>query len=136
MYTIEVDFEVLKALMALRHEESVSNNDVTRNLLKLGTKKDGDSRKNAAAPDSSHDWLVKGIRFPAGSEFRSVHHGKHVSAKVANGALVLEGKSYNSPSAAAQTITGYAVNGWAFWECRTPGTERWKEMSTFRPDNR
>ena len=127
MHTIEVDFEVLKALMVRRASEDVSNNDVIRDLLKLPRA----AQKSATNAPTRADWVVKGIRFPAGMDFRSKHQGRGISARVEDGALVLNGKSYDSPSAAAYAVTGYAVNGWVFWECRTPGGE-WRQMSTYR----
>ena len=129
MHSIEVDFEVLKALMVRRPTESVTYNDVIRKLLQLG-EKPAVSLTESSGP-WPNDWLVKGVRFAEGTEFRAKQSGKLHMAKVAEGALVLNGKKYDSPSAAAVSITGYAVNGWTFWEFRRPG-EEWRPLATAR----
>ena len=131
MHSIEVDFEVLKALMAKRPTESVTNNDVIRDLLRLPKATRGSTSEPSSAVGASGDWVVKGVRFPAGMEFRAHHAGQFHSARVEAGRLVLNDKGYDSPSAAGVALTGYAVNGWTFWECRAPGGE-WRTMSTFR----
>ena len=128
MHSIDVDFEVLKALMAQRTSEDISYNDVIRGLLRLSPKPR--STKGPSSPTPG-DWLVKGVRFAAGTEFRGKYRGRVLTARVESGGLALNGKRYYSPSAAAVAITGYAVNGWNFWECRAPGGE-WRLMATYR----
>jgi hypothetical protein len=48
---------------------------------------------------------------PAGSELRAHHKGQLHLAEVLSGALVLNGKRFDSPSAAAMSITRHPVNG-------------------------
>lgn len=50
-----------------------------------------------------------------------------------NGALVLNGQRYDTPSAAAMSITGSPVNSWTFWECRMPGSAAWQMIKARRP---
>jgi len=131
MHAIDVDFEVLKALMARRATEDVTNNDVIRGLLDLPV-----VARESAAPATSgglegRDFETKGVRFPAGTEFRGTHHGRVVGGCVENGQLVVNGEQHNSLSSAAHYITKYAVNGWDFWEYRVPGGE-WRPASAAR----
>lgn len=128
MAMIEVDFDVFKALTSRRASEDVSYNDVLRQLLGLSKNK---ARATQAAPQGE-DWISKGIRFPHGTEFRANYKGRPYSARIEDGALVLEGKNYNSPSAAAVSITGNPVNGWLFWECRLPGKSAWQSLKVLR----
>lgn len=130
MHTIEVDFEVLKALMALRTTEEFTYNDVIRDLLKLEKRQATPSLAESSGP-RPNDWVIKGVRFAEGTEFRARHDGQTLLARVQGAKLVLHGKQYDSPSAAAQAITGYAVNGWVFWEFRRPGAE-WRPMNSAR----
>jgi hypothetical protein len=129
MPTIEIDFDVFKALTLRRPSEEVTENDVLRQLLGLPAKKSAAAGPPAPAPG---DWVAKGIRFPSGTEFRATYKGQTYLARVEGGALVLSGKRYDTPSAAAMSITGNPVNGWTFWEARLPGQAGWKMIKSLR----
>ena len=73
-----------------------------------------------------------GVRLPAGTELRADYKGQTYLARVASGALTYNGKRFNSPSAAAMSITRNPVNGWTFWECRLPGQGRWTRLKELR----
>lgn len=126
MYSIEVDFEVYKALTAKRATEDVNYNDVLRTLLEL------DPAPPKATSASTGEWVCKGVRFPAGTEFRAVHKGREYNAAVEAGGLRYNGELFNSPSAVAVHITGNPVNGWVFWQARFPGTSRWQLIKGLR----
>lgn len=129
MRTIEVDFDVFKALTNRRPSEEVTENEVLRELLGL-------SKRKQSAPASANptpgDWIAKGVRFPAGTEFRASYKGQTYLARVEAGALVLNGKRFDSPSSAAVSITKNPVNGWHFWQCRLPGEAGWKMIKALR----
>jgi hypothetical protein len=129
MDTIEVDFEVFKQLTVRRATEDVSYNDVIRNLLGLSQSKPSAAKEKAST--SSEDWVAKGVRFPAGTEFRASYKGQLRTGRVEGGALVVNGKLFGSPSAAAVAVTGSPVNGWRFWECRIPG-KSWQLIESLR----
>ena len=136
MYTLEVDFDVYKAVFSRRANESVTENDVLRELLGLGCKKETSQQQPQASQpipsETREDWVVKGVCFPAGTEFRSTYKGQPYTGKVQVGALVVNGKRYESPSSAAVAITGSAVNGWRFWECKLPGRSTWQLIESLR----
>jgi len=129
MRTIEVDFDVYKAITLRRPSEEVSENDVLRQILGLPAKKGPAVAGGVPAPG---DWVTKGVRFPTGTEFRASYKGQTYLARIEGGALVLNGKRYDSPSSAAVSITGNPVNGWTFWECRVPGQAGWKTIKSLR----
>jgi len=129
MPTIEVDFDVFKALTARRPTEDVTENDVLRQLLRLPPRASPVEQSESPGPE---DWVTKGVRLPSGTELRATYKGQTYLARVASGALVLDGKRFNSPSAAAMTITRNPVNGWTFWECRLPGQGRWRSLKELR----
>lgn len=129
MHTIEVDFDVFKALTMRRAAEDVTENDILRQMLGLPSKKE--PTVPAARPEAG-DWITKGVRFPAGTEFRAKYKGQTWLGRVDGGALVLNGKRYDTPSAAAVAITENPVNGWIFWECRLPGQAGWKILKALR----
>jgi len=130
MHTIEVDFEVFKQLTVRRATEDVSYSDVIRELLGLDRAEPRLEEKGAIF--SGDDWVVKGVRFPATTEFRASHKGRPFTARVEGGALILNGKRYSSPSAAAVSVTGSPVNGWRFWQCKLPGNSAWQRMESLR----
>ena len=124
-----MDFDVYKALTLRRASESVSENDVLRDLLGLPKKKTAAAGADSPAPG---EWVTKGVPFPAGTEFRANYKGRTYLARVEGGALVLNGVKYDSPSAAAMSITAKPVNGWTFWECRLPGQAGWRSIKGLR----
>jgi hypothetical protein len=125
MHTIEVDFDVFKQLTGRRESEDITYNDVIRELLGL------DQRKESEPKETAGDWVTKGVRFPAGTEFRANYKGQTRTGRVERGALAVNGQHYNSPSAAAVAITGSPVNGWRFWECKLPG-KPWQLIESLR----
>lgn len=125
MSTIEVDFDVFKALTSRRPTESTTYNDVLREVLGLQR---SPLPQGSVVPRGSA-WEVKGKSFPAGTEFRAKHKGKEYAGRVEGGALVVQGKRFDSPSPAAMAITGTSVNGWRFWECKRPGDATWRLMT-------
>lgn len=130
MHTIDIDFDVFKALTVKRASEDETYNDVLRNLLHLGP-----AAKLAPPSDSPlapGEWVVKGVRFPSGTEFQAQYRGQLYSGRVERSALVVNGKSFDTPSKAAMSITKNSVNGWNFWECRLPGKASWQRMSMLR----
>ena len=128
MQTIEIDFDVFKEITIRRKTEDITPNDVLRELFALEKKK-GPTPSKA---QSGKPWVVKGVEFPSGTEFRASHKGQMYYAKVEDGSLILNGKKFPSPSAAAVSITGNPVNGWVFWECKLPGEQNWQSINILR----
>jgi hypothetical protein len=126
---IDVDFDVYKALTLRRPSENVTENDVLRELLGLSAKQQPVTTVGGPTPG---EWVVKGVRFPSGTEFRATYKGQTYLARVEGGALVFNGKRFDSPSAAAVSITGNPVNGWHFWQCRLPGEASWRMIKALR----
>jgi hypothetical protein len=62
----------------------------------------------------------------AGSTFKRDYQGKSYTLSVVEqgGRFLyrLKGETFNSPSAAAQSLTKHAVNGWVFWKMDKNGT--------------
>lgn len=129
MYSnIEIDFEVFKEITSRRPTEDVTPNDVLRELLGLPSKESGE----LPVSPTGKPWIAKGVTFPHGTEFRATYKGQSYRAVVEDGALVLNGKKFSSPSAAAVSITRNSVNGWVFWECKLPGQQEWRLIKNYR----
>jgi hypothetical protein len=45
---------------------------------------------------------------------------------------VLNGERFDTPSAAAMSITKNPVNGWTFWEARLSGQTSWRMLKALR----
>jgi hypothetical protein len=125
--TIEVDFDVYKELTNRRTSETVTYNDVIRELLELKGCRDA-----AAIAVGLGGWMAKGVVFPNGTEFRATYKGKVYSARVENNQLLLNGMGMKSPSEASHVVTGNNVNGWRFWKCKLPGSSVWRRLDTLR----
>jgi hypothetical protein len=126
--SVPIDFEVFKALTARLKSPADTYNNVLRRELKLG--ETAITAVDSASP--GRPWLVEGVTFPSGTEFRARYkRGTHVG-RVEDGALVVNGERFTSPSPAAIAITGNSVNGWKFWECRRPGQTTWIGIDTLR----
>ena len=139
MHTIEIDFDVFKKLTNMREAEHVTYNDVLRRVLGLKSGASSDTtlvrasgQEGIRGGTASGSWTTKGVTFPATTEFRATHRGKPVSGRVEAGALVVNGKRYETPSAAAVAVTENSVNGWKFWECRLPGSSSWQLIASMR----
>lgn len=131
MVAIDVDFEVFKELTVRRRSEAMTENEVIREILGLSNQ--SISPKSATPQINGNiPWVSKGVVFPHGTEFRATYKGLQHVGTVQNGALVIKGKRFTSPSAAAGAITGNPVNGWMFWECLIPGTIKWKTIAELR----
>lgn len=88
-----------------------------------------DSPKN---PIDGLPWIIDGLAFPKGTEFRGKYKGYFYYGKVSGGALMMNGKEFLSPSAAAMTITRSSVDGWLFWDCKPPGASSWINIHTLK----
>ena len=121
-----IDFEVWKALTAQLESPSDSYNNVLRRILELPGRE-----PVRVAPPEAGSWQVGGVTFSHGTEFRGRRKGKTHSARVDDGALVYDGRRFDSPSAAASAIAEHAVNGWKFWECHLPG-RGWTMIDSLR----
>lgn len=131
MPKLDIDFEVFKAITARRGSEDVTENDVLRSLLGLNSPSGEDLAGRTSSPDNS-DWVVKGVRFRDGTEFRASYKGQTWLGRVRKGALEVGGKRYDSPSSAAMSITKSPVNGWTFWQYRSPGQSSWQVIKSLR----
>ena len=144
MTTIEIDFDVYKALTARRGDETVTYNDVLRALLGLGQPAAGLRRlfgfggktplKTGLQSDASC-WLYKGIYFSAGTELRARYKGHLHHARIERDGIVINGTRFATPSDATRAVTGTNVNGWRFWQCRLSAETGWRRLDALRQDS-
>ena len=129
MPSIDIDFEVFKALTNLRQTEAETYNDVVRALLKFPKP----TQSTIPPAKGSKPWIVSDTSFPVGSEFMAAYKGKIYTGSANDGKLELEdGGKFTTPSAAAMHITGCNVNGWRFWKCKLPGASQFVLLERLR----
>ncbi|MCW2338912.1 putative CopG family antitoxin [Sphingobium sp. B2D3A] len=149
---IEIDFDVFKALTALRHNEADGYNDVLRRLLKLPNRENAVTNAllagmseaevdalmrrpaggNVLAPYMNGAWF-NGVLFPNGTKLKADYKGRTYFAEIQNGQwLDSNGIVRTSPSDAAGAITGNNVNGWRFWHAKGPADANWRRLDEFQ----
>lgn len=142
---IEIDFEVFKALTALRESEADSYNSVVRRLLELpdqgtdavepalGIGAAYAHRPTGAVASAIFGAWFENVNFPPGTKFRATYKGRTYFAEIRDRQWVGEdGVVRSSPSAAASAITGTNVNGWRFWYVQLPNEARWRRMDELK----
>jgi predicted CopG family antitoxin len=136
MQQIDIDFEVFKALTALRKSETHTYNEVVRDLL--GLKKTfnrqisdiGSTMSQTFGPEGAQGRAVAGRFLPHGTLLRAKYKSLFYNAKILNGEWVDEnGDIFPSASGAATAITGNNVNGLSFWETKRPSDSEWRKLS-------
>jgi hypothetical protein len=131
MTTIDIDFEVYKALTSLRAAEEITYNAVLRDILKLPPVPTAVPIEGAGAPGRA--WTWKGTTLPHGTQLKAEYKGQEHMAEIVDGQWLLDGITYGSPSAAGHSITGSGINGWWFWFAKKPGEVGWTVLSKLRP---
>jgi hypothetical protein len=135
--SIEIDFDVFKEITVRRSTPDVTENDVLRQLLGLNAATSRQEQTNRTEGGSTGiPWTSKGVTFPHGTKLRAEYGGRSYYARIEDGAIIYDGKSYKSLSAVAHAVTGNSVNGWSFWECQHPGKSGWVQISEFRNGRR
>jgi predicted CopG family antitoxin len=136
MQQIDIDFEVFKALTAMRKSETHTYNEVVRDLL--GLKKTLGRRISESfspfsetfGPAGETGRAISGRFLPHGTLLRARYKSILHTAEICNGEWVNEnGDVFRSASAAARVITGNNVNGLNFWEAKRPSDSDWRKLS-------
>src|SRR5690348_4983985 len=98
--TIEIDFDVHKAIEMARQSFSETPNDVLRRLLKIGQGA-GSLPETGPPRGSGRPWSGKGVVLPHGTRLRMEYNGRSHSGEIIDGQWHVESGVYGSPSAAA-----------------------------------
>lgn len=128
---LEIDFEVYKALTALRQSEADTYSDVLRRLLQLPARTV--SLRDVGAVTIRHGVWFGNVHFPEGTQFRATYKGRMVTAEIRDDCWIGEdGMRRKSPSDAASAVSNTNVNGWRFWHARRPGDTEWRRLDELR----
>lgn len=134
--SIDIDFEVHKAIELERRNFDETSNEVLRRMLGIdvsGTKR---SEHPSATPVAEgRPWVGKGkstgLMLPHGTDLQMDYNGQRFTGRVDNGSLVLEGQRFSSPSGAADELCRTrdgrktSLNGKELIQVRLPGESGW-----------
>lgn len=130
--TIEIDFDVHKAIELERKSFDETANAALRRLLGLP------SCGAQSGQDVGRPWVGKGVTLPHSTEVRMEYNGREHWGAIQNGSWLVEGRTYGSPSAAAggaaRTKAGKkpSLDGWNYWRVKLPGEESWHSLKALR----
>lgn len=125
--TIEIDFEVYKLIEAERKGFDEPRIAALRRLLRLEDRPTND----AIAPPPGRSWYGSGVTLPHGTLLKMYYSKRKHEGLISNGAWLIEGKAYDTPSGAAVSVarTKYGaatqLNGWNYWQAKVPGSDTW-----------
>jgi hypothetical protein len=135
--SIEIDFDVHKAIEMARQSFSETQNDVLRRLLKIGQ-----ATKPPEIQPQEHDgrpWSGKGVVLPTGTRLRMEYNGRVHSGEINDGQWHVEGGVYGSPSAAAVGVAKNkaggsisSLDGWLYWSAQFPRSSKWVPIASLR----
>lgn len=125
--TIEIDFDVHKMIEAERRGFDDTDNDILRRLLGLG-----ETTAEPDSPDGNPAWAGKGVILPHGTLVRMAYQGVMHDGSIQDGKWAVGLRREKSPSAAARSVTGTSVNGWAVWEVKRPGDPSFIPLQALR----
>ena len=128
MESIKTDSDLRDEIPSQQSSKKMSHGEVSETSFKMD-RIHPKSSKNAVGDVS---WVVDGVAFPNGTEFRCKYKGYFYYAQVCDGALMINGKKFLSPSAAAVSITRNSVDGWLFWDCKLPGDSPWVNICALK----
>lgn len=129
MNRIEIDFDVYKALTALRGSEDDTYNMVLRRLLDLPA---APERRATTDPTATAEWFGYGVTLPVGTQLRTTYKKVERFGIVRADGLEVDGTLYPSLSAAAIGVVGQNTNGWNFWRFLDQDSNTWKPMMALR----
>jgi hypothetical protein len=139
---IDIDWDIHRLIEAERRGFDEPPYLALRRLLKLPA-----LETVSQMPDSMEEgvpWYEDGVSVPHGSLARmSYQRGKQLfEGKFLAGRLVVNGKSFDSLSAAANALAETRnggktqLNGWNYWEAKYPGEPAWRSLKQMREDYR
>lgn len=137
MRSIDIDFDIHKMIEIERRGFEEADNTVLRRLLRL----DAPTSEASHAPSQTSlagAWASDGVLLPSGTQLRMKYNGRVHEGVVRDGAWLVEGSSYSSPSGAARGVAltkrGKHPNldGWIYWEARSPGGSLWVSLAQLR----
>src|ERR1700728_3561228 len=101
MMTIEIDFDVYKAIETERRGFDEPRNAALRRLLGLPP---APEVALAPVPRSLESWEDDGVTLPGGTKLRMAYSGRAHEGIIDKGTWLVEGRRFKSPSGAASAV--------------------------------
>lgn len=143
MRTIEIDFEVHKAIELERRSFDEAPNTALRRLLGIAPAETENNTEPKTTPLPSpvgRPWAGKGhsagLTLPHGTELQMDYNGQRFMGRVDNGVIMFEGQNFTSPSGAADALCRTkdgrktSLNGKDVISARLPGETDWVLLKT------
>ena len=128
MESIKTDSSLCGELVSQPSLNKMKQQDVSHEEKNIENVK-FDSPKNSI---DGLSWIIDDLAFPRGTEFRGKYKGNFYYGEVSKGALMINGREFFSPCAAAMAITRNSIDGWLFWDCKTPEASSWTNIHTLK----
>jgi hypothetical protein len=128
MESLKADSSLLEKPALQPYPEEVN----PKNRYEMFDFEDSYHTNSSKNPCDGRPWIVEGVVFPSGTEFRGCYKGYNYLGMVSDGVLILNGREFLSPCAAAFTITRKDVDGWLFWDCKFPGVSSWIDIYSLK----
>ena len=132
---IEIDFDVHKMIESERRSFDEPHHVALRRLLKLP------ELEEERTPSAGRAWTSDGVTLPHKTALRMTYGVLTIEGEIVDGKWVCEGRSFDTPSAAASALAltkggeTTSLNGWNYWEAKTPGSAEWVPIRRLRtPD--
>jgi hypothetical protein len=108
--------ETLKSLIEAKNQSQLEN------ILGTAKKQKKSQSKQLTGSHQAPKGLVLHKLLSSGAQIKATYKGKEILAAIdENGKILLNGKSFNSPSSAGVSVIDRStVNGWRFWKYRNP----------------
>lgn len=138
---IKIDFDVHKLIEAHRDNFSETPNTVLRRLLNLPVLPLLQSlvvTTDQDSTESKRSWSDDGLTLPHGTKLRMYYNKQWFVGVVSDGQLVVNGKAFQAPSAAAMEVgitkqgKKTHLNGWRCWEAQLPEEIEWNLLDVLR----
>ncbi len=133
---IEIDIDVNKLIESHRISFEETQNEILKRILKnKNTTEDvfmPIGVENRIMNISNNGLFWKDTLLKNGLLLRKKFKGKLHYAKIENNQIVINNKSFHSPSAAAVELTNTSQNGWIFWEYFDEEKNTWEILDNLR----
>lgn len=134
--SIDIDFEVHKAIELERRSFDETPNEALRRMLGIDASETQRPESESVTPlANGRPWVGKGkstgLILPHGTDLQMDYNGQRFTGRVDNGFLVVEGQRFSSPSGAADELCRTrdgrktSLNGKELIQVRLPGGSGW-----------